>query len=460
VFVHSDMSKPSLFASLGTTTAFLGLLITCNINFPHSRWIDTALAQSQSPIQLQRRTALVVGNAKYNEKPLLLGTPNNDATDMKDALEKLGFEVNLILNADLSQMEKGLSELSNQTKKGDVSLFYFAGHAIQMNGVNYLFPVDISEKDPSRTIDLDSILKKMQNAGNSTNIVILDACRNQPYSFFRSPSIKGLAEVKSFPETFIAFSTAANTVAYDSSGSRNSPYTASLLRYIHQPGLTIEDIFKKVGASVRKLTNYRQDPWTQSNLSKTFILSPYFVKATPQAKLASSAPQSIPKPSVLAPTFEEQHLVSKTTRISYDSLRDLLALKKWKDADQETSRVILQIAHREVQRYLEKTDIDKLSCEDLSIINKLWMNSSNSKFGFSAQSQIYKNSPSFGYSISPNFREKVGWTYYKGEWIDLENSEDFIFDLKAPRGHLPSISFAGVSNHTVNSIYLFSACNM
>lgn len=454
------MSKPIFFASFGITTAFLGLLITHNINFPHSSWIENAFAQSQSPIHLQRRTALVIGNAKYNEKPWVLGTPRNDAIDMKDALEKLGFEVTLVLDADLSEMQKKISQFSNQTRKGDVSLFYFAGHAMQKDGVNYLFPVDISEKDTSRTLDLESILKEMQNAGSSTNIVILDACRDNPFPLFRSLSKEGLAKVKDLPETYIAFSTAANKVAYDSVGSRNSPYTASLLKHILEPGLTIEVLFRKVAASVREQTKSLQVPWTNSNLSKTFIFKPLSAKDTLQAKLPSSLPQAIPTPNVLPPQLQEQHLVSKTTRVNYDSLRDLLALKKWKEADQETSRVILQIAHREVQRYLEKEDIVKLSCEDLSIINKLWMNSSDSKFGFSAQSLIYKNDPSFGYSISYKFREKVGWGYFKNDWIDLVSSEEFIFDLKAPRGHLPSISFAGVSNRTVNSIHLFSACNM
>lgn len=234
----------------------------------------TAFANSQQRVN-GRRLALVIGNSRYASSPLV--NPVNDATDMSATLKRLGFDVILKKNVTHRPMEEAIKEFGNRLKKQKgVGLFFYAGHGLQVNGVNYLLPIGAKiDKETDiqfEAVNIERVLAEMANADNSLNIIMLDACRDNPFrSLFRSSS-RGLAMISNAPTgTFISYSTAPNQVARDGSG-RNSPYTAALLKHIQRPGLTIEDVFKSVRQRVRKETG--QVPWELSSLEGKFFFIP------------------------------------------------------------------------------------------------------------------------------------------------------------------------------------------
>jgi len=227
-----------------------------------------------STADAERRIALVIGNSSYNTGPLK--NPVNDATDMAAALQKLGFTVILKKNANLQTMEEALEDFGNRLKRGGVGLFYYAGHGIQANGANYLIPIGVKINKESdiryKGLDAGRILAEMENANNGLNIVMLDACRDNPFARSFRSAARGLAVVSSAPTgTFISYSTSPGQVARDGDG-RNSPYTKALIRYMKEPGLTIGDVFIKVRQELRKDTG--QTPWELSSLEGNFYFVP------------------------------------------------------------------------------------------------------------------------------------------------------------------------------------------
>lgn len=204
----------------------------------------------------ERRTALVIGNSSYSSGPLK--NTVTDATAIAAQLQKLGFTVTLKRNADLRRMEDALTDFGNRLKRGGVGLFFYAGHGLQVGGANYLVPVGARINRESdikyETLNVGKVLDEMATANNGRNIVILDACRDNPYSrSFRNAS-RGLAIISNAPVgTFISYSTSPGNVASDGDG-RNSPYTEALLRYMKEPGLTIEQVFKGARARLGKET--------------------------------------------------------------------------------------------------------------------------------------------------------------------------------------------------------------
>jgi hypothetical protein len=226
----------------------------------------------------EQRTALVIGNGAYSSGPLK--NPVNDATAMAIQLQKLGFTVILKKNANLRGMEDALTDFGDRLKRGGVGLFFYAGHGLQVGGANYLVPIGakISREADIKyeTLDAGKILDEMATANNGLNIVIFDACRDNPYSrSFRNAS-RGLAIVSNAPAgTFISYSTSPGNVASDGDG-RNSPYTEALLWYMKEPGLTIEQVFKGARAKLGKDTGGKQIPWELSSLQGEF----YFVPGT------------------------------------------------------------------------------------------------------------------------------------------------------------------------------------
>lgn len=220
------------------------------------------------------RLALVIGNSHYKEVPLV--NPVNDATDMADKLSALGFEVIKQIDVDRQGMRMAIRDFGNRLKHADVGLFYYAGHGVQIKGVNYLVPLraDINSADEvqDESIAAGSVLRKMETAGNKVNIVILDACRNNPFaSNFRSLE-RGLARMDGPIGSFIAYATAPGAVAADGDG-RNGLYTQYLLEAIDQPGLSIEQVFKQVRNKVVRATQGKQTPWESSSLMGEFVFS-------------------------------------------------------------------------------------------------------------------------------------------------------------------------------------------
>jgi len=235
-----------------------------------------SLGFSERGIKIKtRRLALVIGNGAYKKAPLR--NPVNDAYDMAAALEKIGFEVIHKENASQMSMENAIRDFGKRLRKGGVGLFYFAGHGIQVAGINYLIPVDArieSESDVKyECVDAGRVLGKMEDAENDLNIVVLDACRDNPFArSFRSSS-SGLAHMDAPKGSLIAYATAPGSVAADGIG-RNGVYTKHLLEHMKIPGLTVEQALKRTRIEVMNETEDKQVPWESSSLRGNFYFVP------------------------------------------------------------------------------------------------------------------------------------------------------------------------------------------
>lgn len=234
--------------------------------------LDRTLTVSpQEVVGGEARHALVVGNSAYQVGPLR--NPVNDARAMARALGDAGFQVVLLEDASQAAMQRAVRTFGNQIAKGGIGLFYYAGHGIQVKGRNYLIPVnaDIAHEDEIEfnAFDVNQVLAKMDTAKNALNIVILDACRNNPFQKgFRSTQ-SGLAQMDAPTGTFIAFATAPGSVAADGSGD-NGVYTKHLLAEMMRPGVPLELMFKQVRNGVMTETGGRQIPWESSSLRGEF----------------------------------------------------------------------------------------------------------------------------------------------------------------------------------------------
>lgn len=222
--------------------------------------------------EAKQRTALVIGNGNYKSSPL--SNPVNDASDIAKALQNLGFTVLHKKNATQRDMEQAIRKFGKSLRKhGGVGLFYYAGHGIQVNGRNYLIPVDAEIETESdvkfEAVDAGRVLGKMEDADNDLNIVILDACRDNPFARSFRSSTHGLARMDAPRGSIIAYATAPGSVAADGRG-RNGVFTKYLLKHMDIPGLPIEEVFKNVRTDVLDESNERQIPWESSSLTGNF----------------------------------------------------------------------------------------------------------------------------------------------------------------------------------------------
>ena len=228
------------------------------------------LAQAQAP---EPRTALVVGNADYSFGALR--NPINDAEAVAKSLEEAGFAVTLETDADQAEMQKAIAAFRDALKqKGGVGLFYFAGHGVQMSGENYLLPVGghIRGESDIKTgaVTATEIVDAMASARNGLNIVVLDACRNNPIN---KGATRGLSRIDSNESLFVSYSTSPGAVALDGEGG-NSPYTKYLATSIATPNLNIEETFKRTLKGVYEETKGEQIPWISSTFFGDFVFRP------------------------------------------------------------------------------------------------------------------------------------------------------------------------------------------
>ena len=398
--------------------------------------------------QKQPKVALVIGNANYEEDRL--SNPVNDATDIAKALKELGFEVTLVQNLDLRSMEAAIEDFSRQLRKGGVGVFYYAGHGVQVEGENYLIPLKaklLNEKDARyEAVALGKVINTMEAAENQVNIIIIDACRDNPFyrrwrSSRRSSNVRGLTAVSPPNGIIIAYATREGNTAADGVGQRNSPFTSALLENIKKPNIDVQLMFRRVSTAVKQKTNSAQQPWTEGNLDgDEFYLNPQSVAVSPVPNPSPSiaavpTPKPTPSPILNQPGTT---LISRSTGVNYTNLRDLLAAGKWKEADTETTRAMLQAAKREEEGWFRYEDIDNFSCEDLRIIDQLWVSASQGKFGFSVQKEIYESlggTREYNEEVWNKFGDRVGWRK-GGSWLYYS---ELTFKLTAPKAHLPFI---------------------
>lgn len=236
--------------------------------------VSAPAQDSRGLVVKSERLALVIGNGAYQTAPLK--NPVNDAEDVTRVLSSMGFKVSLHKNVDKRTMEESIRNFGRQLKAGGVGLFFFAGHGMQVEGQNYLIPVNAKIKSESdikyEAVDAGLVLGKMEDAGNQLNIVILDACRNNPFSRNFRNAATGLARMDAPTGSLIAYSTAPGAVAADGV-DRNGIFTKHLIKHLAAPNLTVEQVLKKVRIDVAAETSQRQIPWESSSLMGEFYFS-------------------------------------------------------------------------------------------------------------------------------------------------------------------------------------------
>lgn len=267
--------------------------------------------RSFAPVTITRK-ALVIGNGQYTHSGRLKN-PVNDAEDMAATLVGLGFVVTKYININREKMEEAINVWGKSLQTDDVALFYYAGHGIEVGGQNYLLPVDANPQNESQikhhAISVEIVTGWMAETHTKTNILLLDACRNNPLtrSWRSSGPQGGLGSMIAPNGTFIGFAASPGSVASDGSG-RNGIYTEAILKNINKPNLTIDQIFNSVNAYVRKETEKsekKQIPFKSSSLEDDF----YFIKTLVPEPTPTPKPEIIKKPNFLP--FEPPILLVK-----------------------------------------------------------------------------------------------------------------------------------------------------
>jgi len=303
------------------------------------------------PAAAQKRVALIVGNSAYAHAGPL-ANPANDAADMAAALKEVGIEVLLGLDLDKRAFDLKVRDFARALTSADTGIFFYAGHGLQVGGRNYLVPVDAqlqNERDLDfEAVALDFVLKQMElERETKTNIVFLDACRDNPLGRnlarsmgTRSASIgRGLAQVQTGVGTFIAYSTQPGNVALDGAG-RNSPFTAALAKGVKAPGRNLTAVMIDVRREVLSVTNGRQVPWDHSALTGDF----YFHLA--------SAPGTLPKTMPAAPASDSEALQERLRQVEEE-------LKKKSDPQHTVKLVELAQLRERIRRIEEDNRADQ-----------------------------------------------------------------------------------------------------
>jgi hypothetical protein len=221
------------------------------------------------------RTALLIGNGAYSYGGLANAV--NDATDMAGALRDVGFDVTLLTDADQRAMDEALTSFSDALgAKGGVGLLYFSGHGVQVDNENYALPIgdELKREEDVKyeAVNIGQVINNLSKAGNTLNIVIIDACRNNPLQSSGRSATRGLARTDGGPGLFVSFSTSPGAVALDGDG-RNSPFTSHLIRAIRMPGLSLEQAFKETLKGTYTETEGEQLPWISSSFFGDFAFN-------------------------------------------------------------------------------------------------------------------------------------------------------------------------------------------
>jgi hypothetical protein len=222
-----------------------------------------------------QKLALVVGNSAYPKWPLR--NPSNDARAVAQSLNELGFRTDMAIDLSLPNLDRAIGKFVSQVKAGDTALFYYAGHGLQLEGENYLVPVDFDAKDETdakyAAYSASRVQERIEKAGARVILVVLDACRNNPFQATRSAG-GGLAAMGSGKGTLIAFATAPGKTADDNPNGANGLFTSHLITALREPGLSLDQVFNRVRERVYTESKGRQVPWTVSSVIGDVYLRP------------------------------------------------------------------------------------------------------------------------------------------------------------------------------------------
>jgi len=296
-----------------------------------------------APAQADKRVALVVGNSAY-QHVARLENPKNDARLMAETLRALGFTLvgnGPQLDLDEPALKRAVRNFGDALSGADVALFYYAGHGVQVRGANYLVPVGanpVKEADVEiDMLDTNLVLRQMEGAGTTLNVVVLDACRNNPFGGRGLRSAEsGLAQMRAPGGTLISFATQPGNVAQDGNDG-NSPFTKALAQTIKRPGLDIFGTFNEVGLAVMQATGNAQQPW----VSNSPIRDKFYFAGLPPAQAAAppvaAAPPSDPAEPASAATPKTTSVNDFILQLGPDQAR-LDELKKQQQAMEELQK--------------------------------------------------------------------------------------------------------------------------
>ena len=313
--------------------AFAVALVCLNLGHPgHAQTKPGAADQRNLQVQAVKgatpganptqRVALVIGNSAYKEGPL--ANPVNDARAIAKALQESGFDVTTLENADKAAMGTALRAFGAKLRGGGTGLFYYAGHGMQIKGSNYLIPVGANIENEDEVaysaVDAQAVLDKMEAAGNVANIMILDACRNNPFARSTRGGPQGLAQMDAPVGTLVAYATSPGRVASDGAGA-NGLYTQHLLAAIRQPGIKAEEVFKQVRSNVRRDSQGKQITWESTSMEGDFYFrgGPTGASSATLAVPAATATTIVQSPAASSPT-RVRYTVGDTWTFAYDDL--------------------------------------------------------------------------------------------------------------------------------------------
>ena len=317
-------------------------------------------ALSVSPAAAEKRIALVVGNSAY-QNVSRLQNPKNDALLVAETLKQLGFTLvggQAQVELDKAGFDSAVQRFGNQMVGADVALFYYAGHGIQVRGANYLVPISAN---PTREADVDFqmvdanlILRQMEGAGTRLNIVILDACRNNPFGGRGLRAADGgLAQIRAPEGTLLSYATQPGNVALDGDDG-HSPYTRALVDIMQKPGLDVLQTFNQVGLAVKRATGSAQQPWVSSSP----IDGAFYFSSDASGKVAAADAQA----TVLPPAANPPPVASQVARTQSDFVFQDSDSRLLSEGDLRTlSKDDLRIARNEIfarrGRYFNAPDL-------------------------------------------------------------------------------------------------------
>ncbi len=337
-------------------------------------------------------------------------------------------------------MNQGVNEFQQKLGPGVVGLFFYAGHGMQVDGENYLLPTDatLPKKDAikNETISVSSVLKIMQKANTKMNIIIFDACRNDPFKRGwgeeqnRNFSLGGLAPVDAKVGSLIAYSTAPGDYAADGYG-RNSPYTEQLKQQIKTPNLDIYIMFRNVRAGVYQETKGNQIPWVSVSITNSFAFN------STQSNNNNKPIINTSEPTNNLPVIVAARAISPSNM--YERLEYFLSNKQWQKADQQTWEIMRQVSSFGRKISLDSNEINNFSCQDLTKIDQLWLKHSNNRFGLSIQEGIYQTLGGNKDKKSLlKFLRQIGWRRLNNNQEEYLSYNELTFSENAPLGHFPT----------------------
>ncbi len=348
-----------LRAGFATTSLFLPV--------PYA-WV---WAQSEGTLKLLRapKFALIIGNSNYKHSPLK--NPVNDAKAISDTLRNTGFNVAVKLDAtqaELSSAVQGFTQTLAESK--GIGLFYFAGHGLQLAWRNYMIPVDADIRSAAdiqkQGVEVGTLLSGITRAVNPLNVIILDACRDNPFGSLGGVDQKGLSQMDAPPSTLLAYATAPGNVASDGDGA-NGLYTEHLLKEIVVPDAKVEDVFKRVRLHVRRRTSGQQIPWESTSLEEDFYFVPPKTLATiaeAEAERERKQQEALREKQRIAEEAErkrkQEQALLEARRAAEEAERkrqqELAALEQKRREEEAERKRKHELALKEAQRVAEETE--------------------------------------------------------------------------------------------------------